>query len=252
MEYKEFTEEFLQSEKLNFVIPKANGEFLDGFALPGNSDHTVIFCHGITWTRYGMVKYFDYFRENGWNIIAYDHQAHGKSPGKYPTYGVDEKKDLKLVVDWALKQFPETEAIGLFGESMGAATVLQYAPMDKRIGFIIADCPYSNFNVLMNHQLKLNHVPPFLRGGIIRLSDRITRGIAGFHTGNINPEQDIMQTDVPILLVHGREDDYVPTAMSEHMYRIRKRKSPHSARTDRGSGPRPVCQNRSRALQERT
>jgi len=226
LENRDFDKAFLRSARTDFTIQKPGGETLSGFAMDGESEKTVIFCHGITWSRYGMVKYFNWFRRKGWNIIAYDHQAHGLSTGRYPTYGLKEKEDLKLVIDWAADHYSDSSCIGLFGESMGAATVLLCSSMDSRIRFVVADCPYSDFDALLHHQLKLNHLPSFFHRAVIAFADLYTRRKAGFHTGAISPEKEIMKTSVPILLVHGKEDDYVPTGMSVRMYERRKDHAP--------------------------
>jgi alpha-beta hydrolase superfamily lysophospholipase len=108
-----------------------------------------------------MLKNISFFSQHRCNIIAYDHRGHGLSYGARPSFGWFEKHDLRRVVDFARQRFPGTEKLVLFGESMGAATVLQYAPSDSRLAAIILDSPFSSFRKLVLAQL--SHIPCPLR-----------------------------------------------------------------------------------------
>lgn len=60
------------------------------------SKSTVIVLHGINSTREFMLPTAKFFVENGMNVVAFDSRGHGKSGGKYCTYGYYEKKDVLL------------------------------------------------------------------------------------------------------------------------------------------------------------
>lgn len=217
--------EFVEGSKEAFEVTGSRGARIRGFALPGTADKTIVFCHGISWTRWGMVKYFDWFKARGWNIVAYDHRAHGESSGPYPTYGLLEKEDLARVMGWTRDRFPNTP-VGLFGESMGAATVLQYAPMDDNLAFIVADCPFYDFDSIMRHQLGLNHVPRTFRGAVMAFLYTYLHLRTGMDFRQVSPAAAISTSDVPLLLVHGAADAYVPTRMSVAIHAERSRIAP--------------------------
>src|SRR5262245_40552527 len=59
---------------------------------------TIIYLHGIADDRgsaYGVVKRF---LPRGFNVVAYDSRAHGRSSGTHCTYGYFEKHDLARVI----------------------------------------------------------------------------------------------------------------------------------------------------------
>ncbi len=69
---------------------------------------------------------------------------------------------LQILVDWAFQQLDETGIVGTHGESLGAATTLQHAAIDKRISFAIADCPFSDLTELLKYRFKEDYHLPAL------------------------------------------------------------------------------------------
>ena len=214
----EFTQAFVDMPKENFLVRSPFGYSLSGFAIPGNTDRTIIFCHGVSWTRWGMAKYMDTFIEQGWNIIAYDSRAHGESGGRYPSYGYFEKHDLMAVEDWTMKRFPQTGRLGIFGESMGASTVLQFAPMSHHAAFLILDSPYSDLAELCRTRLAWAGVPGLLITPVLLLANLYIRAAAGFSLGDVSPQRDLAKISLPVIFFHGNDDEQIPTAMSVSMY----------------------------------
>lgn len=224
----EFTgEEFSSYNFTNFSVESEFGYTLNGvFSAGTDPEKTIVFTHGHTWTWHGTVKFFPLYVKRGYNIITYNHRHHGNSGGDSCTAGYFEKSDLLKIADWAFKQFPETKTFGAMGISLGAATVLQYLPLDKRLTFAHADCPYSDVKVLYQHQLKQNHVPSFLKGIILYFCNRYFVRKNGFSLSQVSPIRDIMESSVPLLFVHGNEDTYVPASMSVSMAEKRKPRFP--------------------------
>ena len=222
----EFSPAFVALEKESFQVHSPFGYDLSGFAIPGNTDKTIIFCHGASWTRWGMAKYMHTFLERGWNIVAYDSRAHGESGGTYPSYGYYEKHDLKAVEDWTMARFPATKHLGIYGESMGAATVLQYSPLSSHASFLVLESPFSDLNTLCRTRLAWSGVPGFIIPAVMWLADCYIRFVAGFRIRDVSPRQSLDKTTVPILFFHGKDDEQIPTSMSIAMYHARRERFP--------------------------
>lgn len=211
-----------QLEKEDILVPSPFGYMISGtFIRNEKSDgRTVIFCHGVTVSRISMIKHAPMFYRRGWNLFLYDHRRHGKSGGKTTTYGYFEKHDLKAVVDHIRKQVGGSAIIGILGESMGAATLLQYAGMDDKADFYIADCPYSNLWELLVYLLKRNyHLPAF---PFMQTADFFIRLQGKFSLKSVNPYDDVKKINNPVLFIHGEYDDYVPASMSIEMHKAKK------------------------------
>ena len=68
------------------------------------------------------------FWRRGCDLLLYDARGHGESSPALLSFGANERRDLKLVVDWLAKrtELPQSR-IGLIGWSYGAATAIQAA-----------------------------------------------------------------------------------------------------------------------------
>jgi hypothetical protein len=192
------------------------GYELYGIFIPVKSARgTVIIAHGITFSLYGSVKYIDLFCKRSWNVLLYDHRAHGCSGGHFKTYGFYEKHDLKAWTDWVGSR---GEVVAVMGESYGAAVALQAAPLIPEVAFIVADCAFSDLPSLLKYHLKHDyHLPEF---PLYHLSDLLARLRAGFFYEQVNPLKAIatLTARTPILFTHGEQDDFTPTHMSIDMY----------------------------------
>ncbi|HHX62556.1 MAG TPA: alpha/beta hydrolase [Epulopiscium sp.] len=191
---------------------------------PMPSKKYIVFCHGYGFNRIGAVKYIDIFLREGFNIVLYDHRNSGESEGEYTTMGYFEKEDLKRVINYIYNRFGKDIVVGTHGESMGAATVLLHCSEDKRVKFVIADCPYSDLKKQLAYRLKIEHkLPQFPFLNIASIFSRIK---AGFFFGQISPIKVIQQhnglADVPIMFIHGDADQYIPPIMTEQMYQVKK------------------------------
>lgn len=229
LERGEFTQEFLDRPREEFVLTSEFGYPLRGvyWKGPEGADKTVILVHGHTATWVGMGKYAMMFLRRGWNVAAYSHRRHGDSGGPATTGGYYEKHDLKKVADFVWDTFPGTKTFGVYGESMGAATVLQYMPLDEgRLNFVVADCPYSDGPDLFSHMLDLNHIPGFLKPGAMAMGALWMRLFARFPMKGVSPRQSAQEAATPLLLIHGGADTYVPTEMSREIHQLRHEKAP--------------------------
>ena len=195
-------------------------------ALRGEEPRVAVFHHGVSSSWASMLGYMSFFMDLGWSVVALDARGHGSSGDCRPSYGFYEKEDLGAVVDWALSAFPHSGGIVVLGESMGAATVLQYAPLDSRVDAFIADCPFSSATAELDHQFRRSFVPALLRPLAIRAADLFCKRREGFSLFDANPEAAVLESEAPMLFVHGLADAYVPWRMSVAMVERRRRALP--------------------------
>ncbi len=226
LEHGEIDESFLGLDWKDFSFSSPNGYTLRGQYLRGKEDApAALFVHGITWTRYGMAKYMKPFIERGWNVAAFDLAGHGesKAPRRFhPSFGFYEKFDVKEGVKALRALFSKAPCVGLFGESLGSASVLQYALLAKKdssavVDFIVADCSFSSAWDELLEQLRMVHVPNCIAWPAAQGVRGLARLLRGFDLKDAEPAKAIMETDMPILFAHGMEDRYVPTIMSVRM-----------------------------------
>lgn len=156
-------------------------------------------------------------KEDGHNVLLIDQRCHGKSEGHTITFGILERKDVLGWIRWANARFGEVPIL-LSGVSMGAATVLMVAGMELpgNVKAVVADCPYDAPSNIIKKVLgqdmgmPVGIVYPLIRfGGMV---------YGGFNLNADSPLAAVKQTKLPILLIHGDDDRFVPYYMSEHIH----------------------------------
>lgn len=196
-----------------------DGLSLTAFYYPGNkASHTyVLAVHGYTVDHRDIAPAIVPFAQKGYHVIAPDQRGRGKSEGDYLSMGWLEKDD---VVKWVqeIVSFDEQAQIILYGESMGAATVMMASgeALPENVKAVVEDCGYTSAYAMFKAQLKERFgLPefPFLPAAQVIGNLR-----AGFDFKDASAIDQIKKTSLPILFIHGGSDDYVPTYMGQELY----------------------------------
>lgn len=178
----------------------------------------VVFLHGYTNTRYGMIPYTPLFWDYGCDLLLYDARGHGDSDDDYHTYGYYEKEDAREAVAWlANRAGLSTSQIGLMGVSYGGATSLQTAPLVPDLAFIITDSPYQDLESIVRHQAVAQFgdvVRPFIPGAWW-----VAGRLADFEVSEVSALTAVAQTEIPLLLIHSLQDEFTPASHSEAIYK---------------------------------
>ena len=156
-------------------------------------------------------------RQMGMNALLVDQRAHGKSDGKTISFGVKERFDCLAWARYAAKRWPGSPIV-LMGVSMGAATVLMASDLDlpAQVRGIIADCPYSDPSAIIKKVGRDSMGPAsILLYPFILLGARL---YGGFSLTAASPVKAVRRAKVPILLIHGEDDRFVPCGMSQEIY----------------------------------
>lgn len=152
----------------------------------------------------------------GHNVLLVDQRAHGKSNGRTISFGIQERRDLLYWVDYAVERFGADVKIMLYGVSMGGATVLMASELDlpENVRGIVADCPFvSPIDIILNVGKKT--MPSFPSCLIRPFAIWGARIYGGFDLTETDARQAVAHTKVPILIIHGEDDRYVPCEMSD-------------------------------------
>lgn len=184
----------------------------------------IVLVHGVSICYVGSLKYFDIFYRNGFNILIVNQRRHGKSEGKYSTYGFYEKYDVNMWIEYLKSRFGNDIILGLHGESMGAGTVMETIPLNDSIKFVIEDCGYSNFHKLIGFQIthayKNRLVRKILRPSLI-FANFFMKTKAKFSMKKIVPIDIVSSTSLPMMFIHGKEDYFVPWYMAVDLYKAK-------------------------------
>lgn len=204
-----------------FTFINERGQSLKGWLLRSDEPSDVfVFCsHGYRSSGFGEYgKFFKFYNSLGYNVFFVDHQAAGKSAGKYIGFGYYESSDALEWLDFLKEHFGSEIKIILHGISMGCATVLLMSSSDRikdNVKFIIADCGFTSAWNQFEFNLKSWHVPAF---PVLNVANGCSKIIAGYDFKDTNTIECVKNAKVPILFIHGSEDDFVPTYMCDELY----------------------------------
>ena len=211
-------EELLALPHERVHITSRDGLKLAGDWYPGQPGRPVhICCHG--YRGLGVRDFCGGAQTllgRGDTVLLIHQRGQGDSQGHTMTFGVREREDVLLWAEYCQKRFPDAPLF-LHGISMGAATVLMASalPLPKTVKGILADCPYDVPHDIITLTADNMHLPgklmwPFLCVGAFLFA----RGLRFDH---VCCHEAVKHTPVPILILHGEDDRFVPAYMSEPM-----------------------------------
>lgn len=150
----------------------------------------------------------------GYNVLLIEQRGHVTSEGHTISFGVNERRDCRDWCRWAAERF--RAPIILVGISMGAATVLMASELDlpENVRGIIADCPYTSPEAIIRKAGRDQGIPVSIAMPLAKLGARI---FGGFSPEVSGAAEAVRRARVPILLIHGEDDGFVPCDMSREI-----------------------------------
>ncbi len=201
-------------------IKSYDGLRLHGTFFPNGGSKKVVICfHG--YTSQGLSDYIglsDYYLKHGFAMLLVDERAHGQSEGEYIGFGCLDRLDAMKWIRWTIKTVGEDVSLLLHGTSMGGATVLMASGLNlpAQVKGIISDCGFTSPKYVFTHVLHtMYHLPAF---PMIQIADVVNKKKAGYGLDECNAAREVRKAKVPILLIHGEQDTFVPCSMCEEIY----------------------------------
>lgn len=201
-------------------IRSADGLKLHATYFPGEgTKRIVIGFHG--YTSMGMSDYIglsNYYLRRGYAMLLVDERAHGESEGTYIGFGCLDRMDALKWIQYIESKLGNTCEIWLHGTSMGGATVLMASALilPPSVKGIISDCAFTSAWDVFEHVLKSQyHLPAF---PILSISDQKVKKKAGYSLKECSSAETVKKAKIPILLIHGDADTFVPCSMCHEIY----------------------------------
>lgn len=206
-------------------VRSIDGLMLHALYLPADKpERFVLLLHGYKGSSFGDFAYTARFlHENHCNLLFIDQRCCGESEGEYITFGAKEQFDVQKWAFYIAKRNKDRLPIYLYGESMGASSVLMASghKLPGEVKGIIADCGFRS----MKGQLKDMAAEWFHLKYIGLLLFRLgifCRLFASFHMADADTRKAMERNRIPILFFHGLADTYVAPKNSKYHYAMCK------------------------------
>ena len=204
-------------------ITSFDGLRLRGGYLPSDEDHhrlaIVVHGHLCCAGEEGFIS--EMFHRHGFDVLAVDQRAHGKSEGKLITMGQRESEDCLCWAQEMVRRYPDKEIV-LYGASMGGATVCLTSEKElpEQVKCIISDCAYTSAREVFLVELKSNYsyLPlPKLLIAVGRIWSILRQGF-DFYTVSVRDA--IKHSKRPMLFIQGEADRLVLPSMGKELYEV--------------------------------
>ncbi|HET7871540.1 MAG TPA: alpha/beta fold hydrolase [Terriglobales bacterium] len=181
--------------------------------------NAVILLHGITDNREGMAGYGRLFLDRGYAVLLPDARAHGESGGELATYGIKESDDIHRWVSWMYSR-DRLNCVYGFGESYGAALMLQSLAVEPRYCAVAVESAFSTARAMSHERVSRPlHLKPWfgrtLGRPAIESALAYSRMRYGVDLLKPSPLYVITHSSVPVLLIHGKQDHNISPHHSE-------------------------------------
>ncbi len=187
-----------------------DGITLRGWYVPPENGVLIILAHGYAHNRLMLLPEAQFLSEQEYGALLFDFRGHGESDDALVTMGDHEQRDMNAAIDFVAAQ-PGVEEIGALGFSMGAATLIQVAAQDDRLGAVVVEAAFPTLREEIRYRSRA-------LGFLSQLPSLWTMKRAGVDVNEVNPIDDLcMVSPRPTLLIYGEMDADVPPGTPQAM-----------------------------------
>ena len=170
---------------------------------------TAILLHGTEQSKANYIGIGKNLAKIGYDVVLIDLRSHGRSTGKYITYGAKEKQDVKTIVDTLLAEKKIARPLYVFGVTFGAATAIQYAAIEPEVKGMFLVAPWKDTASAARRKL-----PPMPYEEVQDVLAKAGK-LADFDPQKTSAVQDASKITCPVYIIHGLLDLAVPVSDSE-------------------------------------
>ncbi len=208
-----------ESERLE-ILANDGITLVGHWIAPPRPKRVIIAMHGwrSSWSQdFGMIA--DFWYKQDCAVLYAEQRGQGGSGGDYMGFGVLERFDCR---DWAAFIHERTGGelpLYLVGISMGATTVMMATALGlpTSVRGVLADCGFTSPHAIWKHVVEENlHLPYGLYSAA---ASELYKRKVQFEPDEICCTDALRGSTVPILFIHGTDDQFVPIEMTYENYK---------------------------------
>ncbi len=197
------------------TIPSRSGSVLAGWLCHAERPRgAVILMHGVRANRLSLVERARLFRAAGYDVLAFDFQAHGESPGERITFGHLESHDAEAAIHFVRSRFPG-RPVAAVGSSLGGAALL-LAPHPLPLDAVVLEAVYPTIEEATANRLALVFGPlgpPLTPLLTLQMEPRL-----GIPTAALRPVDHVGDLGCPVFILSGMEDSRTPPEETRRLF----------------------------------
>ncbi len=167
----------------------------------------VYYLHGVRWNLTGHLRRIEQLREFGYSVFAIDYRGFGKSDGDLPSEQM-VYEDAMAGWKWLIERQPDPGRRLIYGHSLGGAVAIDLAAKLAADG--TACRPQARGLIVEATFTSLPDVAAELSWSWLPTSLILTQ--------RFDSISKIRTIDVPVLVVHGAGDRFIPAKFSQALY----------------------------------
>lgn len=219
------------------ILDSSDNEISAVYLKQGSSDRVLVFCHESGSSKESWEKYCYFFPALGFHVLSVDfteksQEGEKNSLSQWPHE--EEVEKLVTVVRWIKHAVSSRARVVLFGVSKGADLALAASLRDPAVEAVVTDGLFSMKEIfrdyirrwgpiLVKPNLFGEHYPDWVVN--------IFSNLGYWHCQKkskrrfVDVERLLRNQHVPLLMIHGESDDYIPPTHQKRLQTLEGRKS---------------------------
>ncbi|NEP86428.1 MAG: alpha/beta hydrolase [Okeania sp. SIO2C2] len=188
---------------------KGKLEQIHGWWIPANSEVSnfqgvLLYLHGNGINIGANVEQAYRFQKLGFDVLLIDYRGYGRSKGNFPSEA-QIYQDVEIVWNYLVNQREiNPQNILVYGHSLGGAIAIELAIRHPKMAGLIIQSSFTSMQGMVDYRGRMYRFFP-IKLILHQIFDSITK---------------LRKLDIPIMLIHGREDGSVPAYMSEKLFAV--------------------------------
>lgn len=178
-------------------------ERIHGWWLPTVSEATevLLYLHGNRENIGANLEKAQVFQQLGFSVLLIDYRGYGRSEGNFPSEA-RVYQDVQVAGDYLLKHRGiSPQDIFIYGHSLGGAIAIDLAVQNPEFAGLIVEGSFTSMREMARYRGKYDFLPLNL-----------------LLTQRFESISKITKLKMPLLLIHGINDQAVPAAMSQALF----------------------------------
>ena len=184
-----------------------------------NNNYCLIYLHGNSSCQLEGTYLIQHLLPLGINLFCFDFCGCGNSDGNFVSLGYFERDDVSCSISYLEANY-HINKIFLWGRSMGAATSFLSIINESNVIGCISDSAFSSLSQLVKDLSSDFGIIGCFSGLALWILSNKIKNLYQFDIKECSPITIASELKIPIRIIHGINDDFIPISHSNDLYQI--------------------------------